>query len=55
MIGFNVRADSGARRLVEAEKVDLHYYSVIYTALDEVKRALTGMLKPEFKEEIGRR
>ena len=52
MIGFNVRADATARRLVEAESVDLHYYSIIYNAIDEVKQALTGMLKPQFKEEI---
>jgi translation initiation factor IF-2 len=52
IIGFNVRADAGAKRLVEAEGVDLHYYSIIYNAIDEVKRALTGMLKPKFKEQI---
>ena len=52
IIGFNVRANATARRLVDVEKVDLHYYSVIYNALDEVKRALTGMLKPEFTENI---
>jgi len=52
IIGFNVRADATARRLVKAETVDLHYYSVIYDVIDEVKRALTGMLKPEFKQEI---
>ena len=52
IIGFNVRADAAARRLVETEGVDLHYYSIIYNAIDEVKRALSGMLAPEFKEEI---
>jgi translation initiation factor IF-2 len=52
MIGFNVRADASARRLIDAEKVDLHYYSIIYNALDEVRSALTGMLKPKFKEQI---
>ncbi len=52
MIGFNVRADATARRLVEAESVDLHYYSIIYNVIDEVKQALSGMLRPEFKEEI---
>ena len=52
MIGFNVRADVTARKLVDSEGVDLHYYSIIYNALDEVKLALTGMLKPKFKEEI---
>jgi len=52
MIGFNVRADGGAKRLIAEENVDLHYYSVIYEAIDEVKQAITGMLAPEFKEEI---
>ena len=52
VIGFNVRADSGAKRLIEESGVDLHYYSVIYDAIDEVRHALTGMLAPEFKEEI---
>jgi translation initiation factor IF-2 len=52
LIGFNVRADSGAKRLAENESVSLHYYSVIYDIVDEVKGALTGMLKPQFKEEI---
>jgi translation initiation factor IF-2 len=52
VIGFNVRADSGARRLIESEGVDVHYYNVIYDAVNEVKAALTGMLKPQFKEEV---
>jgi translation initiation factor IF-2 len=52
MIGFNVRADASARRLVESEGVDLHYYSIIYNLIDEVKKALQGLLKPEEKEEI---
>ncbi|MCW5589230.1 MAG: translation initiation factor IF-2 [Legionellales bacterium] len=52
VIGFNVRADNTARRLVETEGVDLRYYSVIYHALEEVKQAITGMLAPEFKEQI---
>ena len=52
MIGFNVRADATARRLVDKEGVDLHYYSIIYNAIDEVKAALTGMLKPIFKDQI---
>ncbi len=52
VIGFNVRADSGARKLVAAEGVDLRYYSVIYSAIEEVKQALTGMLSPELKEKI---
>ncbi len=52
IIGFNVRADSGARRLIESEGVDVHYYNVIYDAVNDVKAALTGMLKPQFKEEV---
>ncbi len=52
VIGFNVRADAGARKLVAAEAVDLRYYSVIYNAIEEVKQALTGMLSPELKEKI---
>ncbi len=52
IIGFNVRADAGARRLIESEGVDVHYYNVIYDAVNDVKAALVGMLKPQFKEEI---
>ncbi len=52
MIGFNVRADAGAKRLVEGNELDLRYYSVIYDVIEDVKQALTGMLAPEFKEEI---
>jgi len=52
LIGFNVRADAGAKRLIKEEEVDLHYYSVIYEAIDEVKQALSGLLTPEVKEEI---
>ncbi len=52
MIGFNVRADATARRLVEEQGVDLHYYSVIYDVIDEVKKAINGMLSPEIREEI---
>jgi translation initiation factor IF-2 len=52
LIGFNVRADAGAKRLVEQESVSLHYYSVIYDIVDQVKSALSGMLAPQFKEEI---
>lgn len=52
LIGFNVRADTSAKRLINEEEVDLHYYSVIYEAIDEVKKAITGLLKPEVKEEI---
>ena len=52
LIGFNVRADTGARRLINEENVDLHYYSVIYEAIEEVKQALSGLLAPEIKEVI---
>jgi translation initiation factor IF-2 len=52
MIGFNVRADAAARRIVEEHGIDLHYYSVIYEAIDRVKAAVSGMLSPEVIEEI---
>ncbi|WP_372965847.1 translation initiation factor IF-2 [Marinobacter sp.] len=52
IFGFNVRADNAAKRLVEKEGLDLRYYSIIYNLLDDVKAALTGMLKPEFREDI---
>ncbi len=52
MIGFNVRADGGAKKLAESENVTIHYYSVIYDVVNEVKQALSGMLAPEFREEI---
>ncbi len=52
IIGFNVRAESSAKRLIDEEGVDLHYYSVIYDLIDEIKQAMEGMLAPEFKEEI---
>jgi translation initiation factor IF-2 len=52
VIGFNVRADATARKLIEEKGLDLHYYSVIYDAIDEVKKSISGMLKPEIKEQI---
>ena len=52
IIGFNVRADASARRLIDENGVDVHYYSVIYEAIDQVKAAMSGMLSPEMKEEI---
>jgi len=52
LIGFNVRADAAAKRVIEEESVDLHYYSVIYDVIEEVKSSLSGMLPPEYKEEI---
>lgn len=50
LIGFNVRADSGARKLIEINGVDVRYYNIIYEAVDEVKAALGGMLAPEQRE-----
>lgn len=52
IIGFNVRADAGARKIIEERAIDLHYYSVIYEAIDEIKKSISGMLEPEFKEQI---
>jgi translation initiation factor IF-2 len=52
MIGFNVRADSAARRLIEAENVDLRYYSIIYEVIDTVKAVVSGLLPPEIRENI---
>ena len=52
LVGFNVRADATARRVIDAENLDLRYYSVIYHLIDEVKQAMSGMLAPEFKQEI---
>lgn len=52
VVGFNVRADAAARKVIETESIDLRYYSVIYALIDEVKQAMSGMLAPEFKQEI---
>jgi translation initiation factor IF-2 len=52
IIGFNVRADGAARRSVEEREVELRYYSVIYEAIDDVKKAMIGLLSPEVREEI---
>ncbi|WP_295009338.1 translation initiation factor IF-2 [uncultured Dechloromonas sp.] len=52
IIGFNIRADAGSRKLAENFGVDIRYYNVIYDAVDEVKAALTGMLAPEKREQI---
>ncbi len=52
IFGFNVRADSSAKKLIEREGLDLRYYSVIYELLDDVKQVLSGMLAPEIREEI---
>jgi len=50
LIGFNVRADAGARKLIESSGDDVRYYNIIYEAVDEIKAALGGMLSPEKKE-----
>ena len=50
--GFHARADSGAKRLCEKEGIDLRYYSVIYEMIDDVKKAMSGLLAPERREEI---
>ncbi|MGR6860717.1 translation initiation factor IF-2 [Aliivibrio salmonicida] len=52
LLGFNVRADTSARRMIENENLDLRYYSIIYQLIDEVKQAMGGMLAPEFRQEI---
>jgi translation initiation factor IF-2 len=52
IIGFNTRADAGARKLAEGNGVDLRYYNIIYDAVDEVKAAMSGMLAPEQREEV---
>src|SRR5579862_7068673 len=52
IIGFNVRADAGAREAVEDTGVEVRYYSIIYEAIDDVKQMMTGMLQPEIKEQI---
>ena len=52
IVGFNVRADGSARRIIENENIDLRYYSIIYELLNEIKAAMSGMLQPEFKQEI---
>ena len=52
IIGFNVRADSGAREAIKDFGVEVRYYSIIYEAIDDVKARLSGMLQPEIKETI---
>jgi translation initiation factor IF-2 len=52
ILGFNVRADVPARRMIDNENLDLRYYSIIYQLIDEVKAAMGGMLAPEFRQEI---
>jgi translation initiation factor IF-2 len=52
IMGFNVRMDSGARRLAQEHGVDVRYYSVIYEAINELRNAITGLMKPVIREEI---
>lgn len=52
LMGFNVRADATSRRMIEERGVDLHYYSIIYEAIDEVKKSISGLLAPEIKEQF---
>ncbi len=52
LFGFNVRADAGARKIVEAEGLDMRYYNVIYDIIEDVKKALTGMLGSDLRENI---
>ncbi len=52
MIGFNVRADASARRLAEKEGFDIYYSSIIYDVVDNIKRAINGLLGPQYKEQI---
>lgn len=52
VIGFNVRADASARKLIDSEGIDLRYYSIIYEVIDDVKAALSGMLSPDVREQI---
>ena len=52
ILGFNVRADASAKKIAESENVEIRYYSVIYDLIDEVKKAMSGMLAPEFRQEI---
>jgi len=52
VIGFNVRADASARKLITSSGVDVHYYNIIYEAVDEIKAALSGLMAPDRKENI---
>ena len=52
VIGFNTRADAGARKVAEGNGVDLRYYNIIYDAVDDLKAAMSGMLTPDKKEEV---
>lgn len=52
VVGFNVRADASARRVIDSEHIDVRYYSVIYDLIDEVKQAMSGLLGSEVKQQI---
>ena len=52
VIGFNVRADNTARKIANEEGVDIRYYSIIYDVIDDVKKAISGLLEPDVREEI---
>ncbi|CAL4043389.1 translation initiation factor IF-2 [Buchnera aphidicola] len=52
IVGFNVRADTSAKRMIISENIDVRYYSIIYKLIDEVKTAMLGLLSPEYKQEI---
>jgi translation initiation factor IF-2 len=52
IIGFNTRADAGARKLAESNGIELRYYNIIYDAVDDLKAAMSGMLTPDQKEEV---
>ncbi len=52
VVGFNVRADASARKLIDAEGIDLRYYSIIYDVIDDVKAAINGLLSPDVREQI---
>ncbi|MDI9330591.1 MAG: translation initiation factor IF-2 [Alphaproteobacteria bacterium] len=52
IIGFNTRADAGARKLAEGNAIEIRYYNIIYDAVDELKAAMSGMLTPDKKEEV---
>ncbi|NOY62378.1 MAG: translation initiation factor IF-2 [Gammaproteobacteria bacterium] len=52
LIGFNVRADASARRIAKSADLEIRYYSIIYDVIDDVKKAVSGMLAPEIREQI---
>jgi len=52
MLGFNVRADATARKVIQNENLDMRYYSIIYDLINEIKSAMSGLLAPEFRQDI---